>query len=67
LTVIGILLIQGLGQNAYDVFNTFLLFATALFDLTVKPLTRSFGKRFEKFEIGLGAIASAIQLLFFNP
>ena len=73
LTVIAILLIQGLGQNAYYIFIMFILFASALNSLIFKPITRSAGKRFEKLEIFasvfvlLCATAMAVVLLFFKP
>ena len=73
LTVTAILLIQGLGNNAYNIFNMFLLFAVALFTLIFRPITSSAGKRFEKFEMIMGSLVllcatvMAVLLLFFKP
>lgn len=60
LTVIVILLIQQLGQNAFDIFISFAFLAWALFSLIFRPITKGAGKRFEKFEIS----AAVIMLLY---
>jgi hypothetical protein len=55
-SVIVILLIQRLGQYAYNVFNMLLLFAVGLYSLIYRPITKSAGKRFALFEIITGSV-----------
>ena len=72
LSLAAILLIQGLGDTIYLIFDAVFFFVFGLFNLTYKPLTRSWGKRIEKYEVISSvflvtcSIALGILLLIFR-
>jgi uncharacterized membrane protein YfcA len=56
LMFLAILLIQRLGLDILQILNILFLIGFGLFTVVSRPISRSMGKRFEKFEIILGAL-----------
>lgn len=65
LTVAAILLIQHFGGTAYSAFNIIFSAAVGTLLLTFKPISKSAGKRFEKFEIVMGIFLFICAFLLF--